>query len=976
MDASRVIICSPMDVMLTELSPDEVWACDETMEINGQHYLEIVTTRVLTKEQRVVVFDEGNHAHEYVVATEDREHSGGSVPFGTYKCPWSLQHDARLWTVNVYVGRTDPVQASVALDAALSGTNRWVSGTVTLATTGSAKMLGVSGWDALSTLIDVWGGEIDAEVTVGQTGITSRRVMLYAQMGQQTATRRFDYLCDLSSIKRHVLQDDVACRIIPRGKSEKGENDVESYVTIESVNDGVEWLQNDESALLYRLAGPNGTYEYPKVYVDNNDIETPQELKDWALSVIDQYTIPKVSYEMEVTYLYHAEYNPYGVGLGDVVQCVDLAFGDTPLRLEARIVAMTVDRLDRSRSTITVSNALGERSLAASVAGLGDWVNEIAVVSGGTAEYIAHILDNLNAEINATGGFVYITDGQGLITYDKSVSNPLVGAEADQATEMKGGTLRFANKKTAQGEWDWTNVITADGYVALAATIARITSGFIGSASGGNYWNLDTGEFRLASTTYFGDGDQTLANYIANATPEINVDEAIFNYLTNNGKVKGIFNLADNRLYINANYIKTGEMDASLIKTGILTSKNGGNFWNLETGEFRLATTTTVGNGSTTLAQYIASVAPSSPQVDVDTAIYNYLTSNSKVQGIFNTDNGRLYINATYINTGTLNASLITSGKIQSQNGKVYFDLTNNELHCDKLVSTDTGTGSNSGANFSASISYRTYNGVPVYGLVAENSSYSDGAILIRPGSNSTYNTNTEPLIQCKRSLTMRGGDAFLLLDTESSGSNHGIYMGVYEGAASIWLKQSSYSDYDMELSTYYKCRWSFSKSGWITWGGYGPTFESLKVSGSKNRVVDTKDYGKRLMNSYETPAPMFGDVGSAVIGDDGICIVSIDDVFQETARTDIAYQVFLQKCGRGDLWVSEKTPTYFVVEGTANLSFDWHLMAHQADFETQRLEDMDHQDELHVMGQEDLSLLDTYEEELRYAQEMESLYY
>ena len=1082
MDASRVIVCSPTDVMLTELSPDEVWACEETMEINGQHYLEIVTTRVLTKEQRVVVFDEGNHAHEYVVATEDREHSGGSVPFGTYKCPWSLQHDARLWVVNVSVGPTTPVQASVALDAVLSGTNRWVGGTVTLATTGSAEMRGMSGWDALSTLIEVWGGEIDAEVTVGQTGVTSRRVMLYAQMGQQTATRRFDYLCDLSSIKRHVLQDDVACRIIPRGKSEKGDDDVERYVTIESVNDGVEWLQNDDSALLYRLAGPNNTYEYPTVYVDNSDIETPQELKDWALSVIDQYTIPKVSYEMEVTYLYHAEYNPYGVGLGDMIQGVDLAFGDTPLRLEARVIAMTVDRLDRSRSTITVSNALSERSLAASVAGLGDWVNEIAVVSGGTADYIAHILDNLNAEINATGGFVYITDGQGLITYDKSVTDPLVGAEADQATEMKGGTLRFANKKTATGEWDWTNVITADGYIALAATIARITSGFIGSASGGNYWNLDTGEIRLSTATGIGDSGTIqdiidgvnatitnvdveyaqgtsattaptnpsdwstnpptwevgkyiwsrtatttgtgLAAHTTYSTPvmisgkdgnngvgivtireqyylstsdttqtggnwsydqptwtkntyiwtrsEITWDTTprtttytdpilakaltqansavvalneslnqteIFNRLTNNGQWQGIYtDPTTGDYYINATYLKTGILDAALIKAGILTSANGGNFWNLETGEFRLATTTTVGDGSTTLAQYIANVAPSSPQVDVDAAIYNYLTSNSKVQGIFNASNGRLYINATYINTGTLNASLITSGKIQSQNGKVYFDLTNNELHCDKLVSTDSGTV----GNFTAAISTTRFNNTQIYGLNIDNSNYSDGTITIRPGASSGDNFNTDPLIYCKDGIDIIGGDT-----VGSSGNGYamfsprtstpdGVYLGVTGGDSSIWLRiptSSSSPEYDMELQTGHSCRWSFSSSsGKIYWGGYAPTFSSLTVSGSKNRVVETEDYGKRLLNSYETPSPMFGDVGSAVIGSDGICIVSIDDIFQETARTDIAYQVFLQN-GR------------------------------------------DHRDNSDVMGDADLSPLDAYDDELNYVEAIESLY-
>jgi hypothetical protein len=102
---------------------------------------------------------------------------------------------------------------------------------------------------------------------------------------------------------------------------------------------------------------------------------------------------------------------------------------------------------------------------------------------------------------------------------------------------------------------------------------------------------------------------------------------------------------------------------------------------------------------------------------------------------------------------------------------------------------------------------------------------------------------------------------------------------------------------------------------------------------------------------------------------------VSIDDLFSETARVDLAYQVFLQKCGRGDLWVSEKTPTHFVVEGTPNLPFDWEIKARQKDFEAERLEDAANNDEAFAMGHEDLRPLDAYDDELNYIEEIESIY-
>ena len=48
---------------------------------------------------------------------------------------------------------------------------------------------------------------------------------------------------------------------------------------------------------------------------------------------------------------------------------------------------------------------------------------------------------------------------------------------------------------------------------------------------------------------------------------------------------------------------------------------------------------------------------------------------------------------------------------------------------------------------------------------------------------------------------------------------------------------------------------------------------------------------------------------------------------------------MFIQKEGPGDLWVSEKAPDYFVVEGTAGLKFSWDVKARQAGYEADRME-------------------------------------
>lgn len=117
--------------------------------------------------------------------------------------------------------------------------------------------------------------------------------------------------------------------------------------------------------------------------------------------------------------------------------------------------------------------------------------------------------------------------------------------------------------------------------------------------------------------------------------------------------------------------------------------------------------------------------------------------------------------------------------------------------------------------------------------------------------------------------------------------------------------------------------------------------FSSLYVdpSGVKSKIAATKNYGERLFYCYETPKPYFGDIGEAVLDENGICYIQIDDIFYETVNTSCNYQVFLQKYGQGDLWVKERTPTRFIVEGTPNLSFAWELKARQAGFEYERLD-------------------------------------
>ena len=64
-----------------------------------------------------------------------------------------------------------------------------------------------------------------------------------------------------------------------------------------------------------------------------------------------------------------------------------------------------------------------------------------------------------------------------------------------------------------------------------------------------------------------------------------------------------------------------------------------------------------------------------------------------------------------------------------------------------------------------------------------------------------------------------------------------------------------------------------------------------------------------------------------------------LEEIFGQTIDRDTKYQVFLQKYGEGELYVSERNYNYFIVKGTKDLSFGWELKAVQRDFDSMRLE-------------------------------------
>ncbi|CAM2079111.1 MAG: hypothetical protein NSGCLCUN01_03323 [uncultured Clostridium sp.] len=117
---------------------------------------------------------------------------------------------------------------------------------------------------------------------------------------------------------------------------------------------------------------------------------------------------------------------------------------------------------------------------------------------------------------------------------------------------------------------------------------------------------------------------------------------------------------------------------------------------------------------------------------------------------------------------------------------------------------------------------------------------------------------------------------------------------------------------------------------------------KNLLATGTKNRLVRTKDYGNRALNAYETASCFFGDIGESQTDSNGEVIINIDDIFLQTVNTNEEYHVFISKYGKGDIWVEERNENMFKVKSTLpNIKFSYEIKAKQKNYERERLKEI-----------------------------------
>lgn len=312
--------------------------------------------------------------------------------------------------------------------------------------------------------------------------------------------------------------------------------------------------------------------------------------------------------------------------------------------------------------------------------------------------------------------------------------------------------------------------------------------------------------------------------------------------------------------------------------------------------------------------------------------VFNRLTNGGTVQGLY-MENGHIYILFTYAKGGILSLGGKNNGygylQIRDDNDKIIGEIDRNGIGI--IGSLQTSYVNSDGSKIWSILSSDTLN--------FYDKNQNDVAFL--------YRTQTSENHQIMGmfgkdgiSIKLSSGELYSILDDalmyyQNKKRHHNFYNDERHNGDSYFSRilLGSDDDNDVALSfVSYEGRAVSVDGGLYAYGNLG-------CSGKKYRIVDTENYEKRLLCAYETPSPYFGDIGCGVIDENGICVISFDDIFLETVNTESQYQVFIQKEGEGDIWVEEKGFNYFSVKGTPFLKFSWEVKARQKDYDSERLE-------------------------------------
>ena len=772
------------------------------------------------------------------------------------------------------------------------------------------------------------------------------------------------------------------------------------------------------------------------------------------------------------------EYKEYAVletvRLGDTVHCVH---NDLGIDTSARVTEMDWDCIHNCISRVVIgdvqydyfSNSLSDHSAIKAVRGIVDNDGDIM------ASRIAGVLNMQKTNLRFQRNVAQQQVVRAILFEDLDPNSPTFGA-------MCLGTqgLQISRQRNAYNtDWVWG---TAIDFQSIYANY--LITGTISDKTGSNYWDLDTGRFKLSSGTLIdGQSDNTIGGILTRiSTTEEGLSAEVRSRTDRDGELWEEF---DGRLNVTSNAITTEVTDRQNGDNGVRTELTGritnlSNRISLEV-QNRIDRDDQIAGSVTVQANRITSEVNARKGADTEMSSRIEQTEQAialrvtagQVESIIETKADSIRLKTANLSWTATNSSLTADGTLTVNKGVFKGTLTSptgtiggwtlaaNRLYNigvvkeigpnDQVMAHNTYTAELRGYNYSSNrymivLTHKdelasktdipfvlTYDGR----IIAKRGDIGDfhigdGIVSAVPDGMYTgaftkfmhvvdsYESNPE-YISCVRGIylgsngiTINDGtfvadktglvrartviaerivhvddvsDVSVIVENDYIAVQHEFTGGRYDKTAKLEKDRLTVEDTDIGdySATYAADHIEIRGNNYSTivrvedaYGistDYDISCNAINSRADKSRIVDTTDYGTRKLYCYEMPSPMFGDIGSGVIGDDGLCYVSIDPVFSQTiASGEVEYQVFLQPYGDGNCYVKSRNNGYFVVAGDIGLSFGWEMKAKQRDYELRRLDVYGNKIDISSggFGHADISTIDYGAEALEHIKEIE----
>lgn len=491
-----------------------VSAATHTDALDGTDELNITCAEDLVKGDRVVWIDLQGVCHEHIVDTIDRVHDDDGAPETQAVCINSVNETWDDWLDD----KRPSGSVSVALTSILADT-RWEVGTCDQGGTASRTFYHESVREGLAGIIETWGGELETLIVHDGASIVSRRVGVRAKRGNQNSAKRFTWTKDLVSVKRSVASDNPKTRVYGYGKGVETESGgYGRRLTFGDINGGKDYVEDaDATAVWGHPDGEGGILPAVASYV-NEQCEDAAQLLQETKDYLEQVKEPKVTYTASVIDLYAFGRSWEGVGVGDDVAIIDKGFSAEGVRLHGRVSQIERDLLtgDATVTFGTLTDTMADmwQSVNSALKSNSQQNALYDAAAGTSVSWLIQLQQALNAQFNAVGTYHVETFELGEI-WSNVPLNPETGlpvkATADMwAINVNGRGQRLAAGLTSDGQWDWRTfftggMVTADVINAGTMKADRVRAGLLTDEKGNNFWDLTSGEFSLSAGAKLGD---------------------------------------------------------------------------------------------------------------------------------------------------------------------------------------------------------------------------------------------------------------------------------------------------------------------------------------------------------------------------------------------------------------------------------------------------------------------------------------